>query len=73
MPVPAYRPLDHRLTDPIPDPPPPPANCTWQGQPIVCVLDGLAQIPLYQGRLQQSNADRATAARLTEQPGEQGK
>lgn len=69
--MPAYRPLDHRLTDPIPDPPAPPANCMLLGAPVVCALDGLAQIPLYRGKLQQCNADRATSARLTQAPGEQ--
>lgn len=69
--MPAYRPLDHQLTDPIPDLPAPPANCTYRGAPAICVLDGLAQIPLYRGKVQQGNADRATSARLTQAPGEQ--
>ena len=70
VPVPAYRPLDAKLTAPIAEPAPPPARCTLLGVPVVCALDGLAQIEQWRGKLQQCNADRATSAQVTKPPGE---
>lgn len=62
--TPAYRALPRQLTDAIPAPPPPPRVCKdAHGQPAVCALDGLLQIPAWRAVLQQCNADRATAAR----------
>ncbi|HEY4145182.1 hypothetical protein [Pinirhizobacter sp.] len=70
VPVPAYQPLDARLTDLIPEPPPPAVHCLLAGAPAVCVLDGLATIEEWRGALRKANADRATAAKVTKQPGE---
>lgn len=67
--MPAYRPLDAVLTAPITEPAAPAANCQYQGKPAVCVLDGLAQIEQWRGKLNQANADRATAAKVTKPPG----
>lgn len=64
--MPAYRPLPPQLTAPLAEPPPPPAHCTLHGQPAVCALDALAWIEAWRGKLRQANADRATAARMTE-------
>jgi hypothetical protein len=63
--VPAYRPLDRSLTAPIAEPAAPPTACQLLGVPAVCALDGLLQIEDWRGVLQQCNADRATAARVS--------
>ncbi|MFC5525231.1 hypothetical protein ACFPPA_05690 [Rhodanobacter ginsengisoli] len=63
--MPAYRPLDEALTKPIAEPAPPAAHCSWRGAPAVCVLDGLAWIEQWRGKLQGANADRATSARVS--------
>lgn len=65
VPVPAYQPLDPRLTLPIAEPAPPEAHCTYLGAPQVCVLDALLWIENWRGALQQANAGRATAAEIT--------
>lgn len=70
VPVPAYRPLPAALTVPIAEPAPPAARCSWLGRPTVCAFDGLAQITLWRGKLQQCNADRATSAKVTQPPGD---
>ncbi|WP_430391085.1 hypothetical protein [Dyella sp. 20L07] len=70
VPVPAYQPLPTQLTTRIDQPAPPAKHCTWKGLPAVCALDGLATIPQYQGKLDQANADRETAARITAKTGE---
>lgn len=63
--MPAYRPIDHALTDPIPPPATPSLHCHWHGQPAVCALDGLISILDWQSKFQQANADRATARRVS--------
>lgn len=65
MPVPAYRPVDRSLTTPIADPPLPPQNCTYQGKPAWCALDGLIWIEQWRGKVRKANADRATTAKVT--------
>lgn len=63
VPVPAYRPLPHELTDPIAAPPAPLLNCSdGNGWPAICVPDALATIPAYQAALGLCNADRRRAA-----------
>lgn len=69
VPVPAYRPLDTRLTAPIAEPAAPVERCELDGKPAVCAFDGLAQIESWRGVLQQCNADRATAAQVTSTSG----
>lgn len=66
--MPAYQALDHSLTDPLPAPPAPAKRCSIDGVPTVCALDGLAALPLWQGVLDQCNADRAMSARITAPP-----
>lgn len=66
VPVPAYRPLDKRLTVPLAEPPAPARHCTYAGLPAVCALDGLSQIEAWRGALQQCNADRSTSAKVTD-------
>ncbi|UJM85307.1 hypothetical protein [Rhodanobacter denitrificans] len=66
--MPAYRPLDATLTQPIAEPAPPAAHCSWRGAPAVCVLDGLAWIEQWRGKLQAANADRATSAKVSAGP-----
>lgn len=68
VPVPAYRPLDRSLTRPIPAPPAPEQNCSYQGQPAWCVLDVLVWIEAWRGALDRANADRATAAQVSATP-----
>ncbi|WP_424682934.1 hypothetical protein [Frateuria sp. YIM B11624] len=63
--MPAYKPVDHRLTDRIPEPPPPPMRCAFLGVPVVCALDGLLWIEQWRGTLQGANADRATTEKVT--------
>lgn len=63
--MPAYRPLDRALTQPIDEPVPPPKQCTYQAQPAWCVLDALAWIEQWRGKLRQANADRAAAAKIS--------
>ena len=58
VPVPAYRPLPHELTDPLAEPPAPLPACGG----LVCVPAALATIPAYQAALGLCNADRARAA-----------
>lgn len=65
--MPAYVPVPRELTAPLAEPEPPPARCTYRGQPAVCVLDALAWIERWRGALQRANADRATAAKLAPQ------
>jgi hypothetical protein len=65
VPVPAYRPLDRSLTDPLAEPPTPPVLCLLLGMPVVCALDGLVQIEQWRGVVQRCNADRATSAKVT--------
>lgn len=64
--MPAYRPLPEPLTRPLSEPAPPPKHCSWQGKPAVCVLDGLLQIEDWRGLKNKANADRATAARISQ-------
>lgn len=66
--MPAYRALDPSLTQPIPEPAPPAAHCTLRGAPAVCVLDALAWIEQWRGKLQAANDDRATAAKVSAGP-----
>ncbi|MGS1014096.1 hypothetical protein ACVCL0_09115 [Rhodanobacter sp. UC4450_H17] len=66
--MPAYRPLDASLTKPLAEPPAPPAHCTWAVAPAVCMLDALISIEQWRGVLQQANADRATAAKVSAGP-----
>src|SRR5690606_28220858 len=68
VPVPAYRALDHALTDPIPAPSPPPQDCLWRGLPAVCALDGLLSIVQWQAIREAANVDRATAAKVSAGP-----
>lgn len=65
MPVPAYRPLPAALTVPLAEPAAPAARCTWLGLQTQCASDGLIWIDAWRGKLQQCNADRATAAKLS--------
>lgn len=63
MQTPAYHALPRALTDPLPRPPDPPRHChDRHGQPAVCALDGLLQIPAWRAALDTCNADRAKAA-----------
>lgn len=63
VPVPAYKPLPHELTAPIPMPPRPLLNCAdGKGWPAICVPDALATIPAYQAAIGQCNDDRRRAA-----------
>lgn len=68
VPVPAYRPIDRTLTVPIAEPAAPAAHCSWLGTPAVCVLDALAWIEQWRGKLQEANTDRATAAKVSAGP-----
>lgn len=65
VPMPAWQPLDKRLTDPLAEPAPPPATCRIAGMAVPCVLPGLAQIEAWRGVLQRCNADRATTRQIT--------
>jgi hypothetical protein len=65
VPVPAYRPLPAALTAPLAEPTAPPARCTWLGISTQCASDALLWIESWRGELQQCNADRATAAKLS--------
>jgi len=58
----SYRPIPEALTKPLQEPPPPQANCTLGGKPVICVLDALGVIPEYQAFVQQCNDDRARTA-----------
>lgn len=66
--MPAYRPLDRTLTQPIAEPVPPPKNCTYQGKPAWCALDGLIWIEQWRGKVREANTDRATAAKVSAGP-----
>ena len=66
--MPAYRPLDRTLTQPIVEPVPPPKNCTYHGKPAWCVLDGLVWIEEWRGKVREANTDRATAAKTSAGP-----
>lgn len=68
QPVPAYLPVDKKLTDAIPEPAPPAQLCTYLGIPAWCALDGLLWIEDWRTALQQANADRATTATITTPP-----
>lgn len=68
QPVPAYLPVDKKLTDPIPEPALPAQLCTYLGHPAWCVLDGLLWNEDWRTALQQANADRATTATVTRPP-----
>ena len=63
--MPAYRTLPAALTAPLAEPTAPPARCTWLGRQTQCASDGLLWIDAWRGVLQQCNADRATAAKLS--------
>lgn len=65
LPIPAYQPVDRTLTDPIPEPAPPAAHCSYLGAPEVCVFDALLWIENWRGALQQANTDRAAVATST--------
>lgn len=65
LPIPAYQPVDSKLTAPIAEPAPPAAHCNYLGTPEVCVLDALLSIEDWRGLLQQANTDRATTAAST--------
>lgn len=67
--MPAYLPVDKKLTDAIPEPAAPAQLCTYLGQSAWCVLDGLLWIEDWRTALQQANADRATTATVTTPPG----
>ena len=69
MPVETYVPLPTALTTPLAEPPAPAARCRMpNGTPAVCVVDALAQIPLWRAVVHQCNADRATAAQAGAHP-----
>lgn len=65
VPVPAYRPLPHELTAPLPYPAPPPEDCLALGMPTVCVLDALLKLDEWKGIVDQANLDRATSAKIS--------
>lgn len=62
-PVPVYQAVDSKLTNPLPAPAPPPWNCLFKGEPTVCVLDALMQIPAWSAVRDAANLDRATTAK----------
>lgn len=66
VPVPAYRALPPALTAPLAEPSPPAASCKWLGIDVPCVGEALVWIDAWRGVLQQCNADRATAAKLSD-------
>ncbi|WP_239946972.1 hypothetical protein [Dyella terrae] len=65
MPVPAYRPVDDKLTAPIAEPNPPASNCTYLGVPAVCLIDALLWVEDWRGKLEEANSDRATTKTIT--------
>jgi hypothetical protein len=65
VPVKVYVPIPAALTAPLSEPAPPVAHCMLREQPAVCVSDALAWIEQWRGVLQQANADRQTAARIS--------
>lgn len=67
--VKTYVPVPGRYTHLLQAPAPPARRCTDKaGEPTVCALDGLAQIPLWRGVFQRCNADRATVGRIRDAP-----
>jgi hypothetical protein len=64
-PIPAFKPVDPVLTNPITEPPPPASLCSYLGQPEVCVLDALLWIENWRGQLGLANDDRSTTATVT--------
>jgi hypothetical protein len=72
VPVPAYKPLPPQLTDPLPEPPPPPRLCSdAKGKRAVCALDGLAATEGWKAMHKLANHDRARAALLGKSDGTQ--
>jgi hypothetical protein len=72
VPVPVYRPLPTALTAPLPLPPPPPRLCRRADTTAaVCELDALLQIPVLEAVIKLANRDRARAALLGANDGQQ--
>lgn len=65
LPIPAYQPVDRKLTAPIDEPPAPAAHCDYLSMPAVCVLDALLSIEDWRGVVQKANTDRAATAAST--------
>ena len=65
QPIPAYQPVDKRLTDAIHEPATPAQLCTYMGLPAWCVLDGLLWIEDWRTAVQQANLDRSTTATVS--------
>jgi hypothetical protein len=68
VPVDRYVSVPEALTGKVPEPPPPAPMCTLLGKPVVCALDGLLWIGLWRELLERVNEDRATTAKLSDQP-----
>lgn len=65
VPEPAWKPLPAALTAPLAYPAPPAAACTADGVATVCALAGLLWIESWRSVVDQANADRALAAKLS--------
>lgn len=67
VPVVQYAALPADLTDPVPEPPPPPMSCVLGLLPTVCALDAILRELDWKALLQRVNEDRMTAKKLTDE------